>query len=363
MKIATALNERDRLELFVLLDGEVHTSRLTASETEWTDWEHLVGAEGEAIAVGRNEDGRPEVFLTDPSNGTYHNRRHALGADESEAEWEGWRPLADEPISGESVAVGPNGNGRLEAFVTAPTSGTFHAKQTSLNGVVWTDWEQLGDEGGDEIVVERAANERLHAFLLSYDDEASDLTGAEKEFLFGVHHCWQFEPDGDEWADWHRRGRVNGHSLAVAEDNDGKFELFVVRDDDTPMYLRQLGFEDTEWEERWNELSYPERFEVFRHPKAKSLAVGRHADGRLEAFITGKRLHHLSQLAPNGDWSLWERFGRVRCAGLCVTRTADERLVVFGLEDAPKVARRPKVHQRWETEPDGKWSKWHSRPI
>ena len=280
-----------------------------------------------------------------------------------ETEWEGWRPLVDDSVSGASVAVAPSGNGRLEAFVTDPTSGTFHTRQASVNDATWTDWKQLGEKAGNEIVAQRAANERIHAFLLSYDDEAADLTTAEKEFLFGVHHCWQFELDGDEWADWHRHSRANGHSLAVAENNDGKFELFLVRDDDTPLYIRQIGFGETEWEEEWNKLSYPERFQVFHKPKAKSLAVGGHADGRLEVFITGKRLHHLSQLAPNGDWSLWERFGKVRCAGLCVTRTADERLVVFGLEDRPKAARRPKIHQRWETEPNGKWSKWHSRPI
>ncbi len=363
MKVATTLNERDHLELFVLIDETVYTSRQTGSETEWTDWEQLVGAEGKAIAAGRNEDGRPEVFLTDPADGTYHNRREPLGTDEAATEWGGWRLLSDDPITGESIAVAPNGDRRLEVFVTGPASGTFHAKQTSPNDTTWTGWEQLGDQAGNEIVVQQAANERLHAFLLSYDDEATDLTAAEKEFLFGIHHCWQLELDGDEWADWHRRGRANGHSLAVAENNDGKFEIFLVRDDETPLYLQQLGFEETEWEEEWSELSYPERFQVFHRPKAKSLAVGRHADGRLEAFITGKRLHHLSQMAPNGDWSLWERFGRVKCAGLSVTRTADERLVVFGLEDMPEVSRQPKIHQRWETEPNGKWSKWHSRTI
>lgn len=364
MKIATEVNENGLFELFVLLDDEVYTSRQTGTEREWTEWEGLPGADGEAIAVGRNEDGRPEVFVTDPSKGTYHNRRKTTAESPADTvEWDGWRPLADEPLSGETVAVAPNGDGRLEAFVTDPATGTFHTKQTSRNGTTWSDWERRGDQAGDEIVVERSAEERLHVFLLKHADDGDGLTTAEKEFRSGVHHTWQLEPDGDAWADWHRRGRVNGHSLAVGENDDGRFTAFLVRDDDTPLTIQQTGFEDTEWEETWNELSYPEDFEVLHRPKAKSLAVGRDAGGRLHVFITGKRLHRLTQLAPNGDWPLWKRFGKVRCAGLDVARAPDGRLFVFGLEDAPKVARRRKVHQRWQTEPNGRWSKWWSHAI
>ncbi|GKZ14397.1 hypothetical protein [Haladaptatus sp. T7] len=363
MKIATERNENGQFELFVLLDGEVYTSRQVGSETEWTEWERLDGAEGTSIAVGRNEDGRLEVFVTDPSNGTYHNRRETADSESPVGDWEGWRPLADDPRPGGSVAVAPNGDRRLEVFVTDPTTGTFHTRQTEQNGTAWTDWKSRGDRAGDEIVVERDAEERLQVFLLNYADEGAGLTEAEKEFLYGVHHCWQVEPDGDEWADWHRRGRANGHSLAVGENEDGRFMAFLVRDDDVPIHIRQVGFEDTEWEETWSELSYPEDFEIFHRPKAKSVAAGRDAAGRVVVFITGRRLHSLAQQSPNGDWSLWERFGKVRCAGLDVARTADRRLVVFGLEDDESPVRRPKVHQRWQREPNGRWSKWWSRTI
>ncbi|WP_227356198.1 hypothetical protein [Haladaptatus salinisoli] len=67
MKIASTLNERDQLELFVLVDGEVYTSRQNGTETEWTEWDRLAGVDGESIAAGRNGDGRPT------------NRRHRPG--------------------------------------------------------------------------------------------------------------------------------------------------------------------------------------------------------------------------------------------------------------------------------------------
>ncbi len=363
MKITTERTDTGQFELFVLLDREVYASRQVGSETEWTEWECLEGAEGEALAAGRNEDGRVEVFVTDPEHGTYHTRRAADTDADGLGEWEGWRLLGDESCPGESVAVAPNGDRRLEAFVTHPRRGTFHARQTETNGTAWTDWEARGDKAGNEIVAVRDAKERLQVFSLNYPDEESDLTTVEKEFLYGVHHCWQLEPDGNEWAEWHRRGRANGHSLAVGENEDGRLMAFLVRDDDVPIHIGQAGFEETEWEETWSELSYPEDFEIFHRPKAKSVAVGRDAAGRVEVFITGGKLHRLTQQAPNGDWSLWERFGRVRCAGLDVARTQDGGLVVFGLEDTPKASRRPKVHQRWQTKPNGRWSKWWSRPI
>ncbi len=291
---------------------------------------------------------------------TYCNRRETpLASDDDVSDWEGWRPLAEAPRPAESVAVASNGDGRLEVFVTDPEAGTFHARQTSRNSAAWSDWNRRGDQMGDEILVKRRRDERLHVFFLRYADQTGS-TKAERELTARVHHFWQLDRDGEAWGDWHRRGRVAGHSLAVGNNEDGRFEAFLVREDDMPVHLRQTGYEDADWDETWDELSHKEDFEVFHRPKAKSMAVGRDATGRLSVFITGRRLHRLTQTSPNGDWPLWEKFGNVRCFSLDVARTTDGRLVVFGIEDATKGD--PKMHQRWE-KTTGRWSKWWTRKI
>lgn len=360
MKIDTAHDEEGQLELFVVVDDRVHTSKQVGSETEWTDWQRLDGAAADAIRAGRDRDGRRTVFATNSSEGTFLNRGARTDADGDANEWGGWRRLGSER-PGAAIAVAANDDGTLEVFVTDPADGTFHARQSSPNDAAWSDWERRGDRGGDEIVLDRTPDGRLEAFLLKHvdDERASGLTTAEKEFQYGVHHCWQRDPGGSSWSDWHRRGMVNGHSLAVARNEDGRVELFLVRDDAVPVYFRQR--DETEWTETWEELSYPEDFEVFHRPKARSIAVAR-SRGRLEGFITGRTLHHLSQTSLDDEWSMWEKFGRIRSADVHVARTPDDRLVVFALEDARRRSG-AKLHYRWQTEPGGGWSKWHSREV
>jgi len=86
------------------------------------------------------------------------------------------------------------------------------------------------------------------------------------------------------------------------------------------------------------------------------IAVGRNADGRLEAFVRGtdNALWHKWQVTPNGGWSGWVSEGGVLTSDIAVGRNADGRMEVFvrGTDNA--------LWHKWQTTPNGGWSGWVS---
>lgn len=93
------------------------------------------------LAVGRNNDGRLEVFGrgTDTSGAMYHNWQNTPNGT-----WSGWYSLGG--VWSRDPVVGRNSNGHLEVFAvqggTDPnyTNQLYHASQ--LNG--WNGWSPLG---------------------------------------------------------------------------------------------------------------------------------------------------------------------------------------------------------------------------
>lgn len=83
-------------------------------------------------------------------------------------------------------------------------------------------------------------------------------------------------------------------------------------------------------------------------------AVGRNADGRLEAFVRGgdNALWHIWQTSVGGPWSGWSSLGGTLASNPAVATNADGRLEVFA------VGGDSALWHVWQTAAGGSWSGW-----
>ena len=101
--------------------------------------------------------------------------------------------------------------------------------------------------------------------------------------------------------------------------------------------------------------SHPKGLVDNRNPNLVGFpAIGRNADGRLEAFVTGAdaTLWQTFQTAPNNGWFGWMLTWSAWGNGLrpAVASNADGRLEIFtvsGLDYG--------LHHKWQTTPNGNW--------
>src|SRR5438034_899099 len=138
----------------------------------WNGWAALGGQlGGGAPVVGRNDDGRLEVFALG---------RTALGPelvhiwqDPSSAVtgWSDWASLGSPPGQFMSaLAVGQNADGRLEVFASATDGAVWHIWQDSGAAGGWSGWGSLGAPAGlklGTLGVGRDAAGRLELFAIA----------------------------------------------------------------------------------------------------------------------------------------------------------------------------------------------------
>ena len=131
-------NADGRLEVFASGSQGVWHSWQTTPGGSWSSWDNLgfpSGASGNTrLAIAQNADGRQELFATFYMGEVWHIWQNAPNAG-----WSAWSSLGGDPYAG--VEVGRNQDGRLEVFVqgcTATTppnpSGVWHRWQISPGG-------------------------------------------------------------------------------------------------------------------------------------------------------------------------------------------------------------------------------------
>lgn len=145
------------------------------------------------------------------------------------------------------------------------------------------------------------------------------------------------------WTDWAPFGPAADAVPALGRNADGRLEAFAVVAG-TLRHRRQRA--DGSWL-GWVDLGIP----------AGSVpALDQHADGRLAAFLldpAGTGISTLSQTTPGGDWGAANTFGGPAGAPPVVAANADGRLEVVALgPDAAYLA------HRWQNAPNGDWSDW-----
>jgi hypothetical protein len=132
------VNADGRLEVFASGSQGIWHAWQSSPGGTWSAWNNF-GLPGgsratSGLGVGQNADGRQEVFAAVPGGEVWHIWQTAPNS-----AWSGWSSLGGEPYF--EVIVGRNQDGRLEVFVEGRTSttppnpsGVWHRWQTSPGG-------------------------------------------------------------------------------------------------------------------------------------------------------------------------------------------------------------------------------------
>ncbi|MEU3945366.1 family 43 glycosylhydrolase [Streptomyces sp. NPDC029526] len=331
---AVALGADGRLNLFALDAGDRSLLRrvlLDAAAGTWSAWEAFGGPAGAVPALGRNTDGRLEVFSLAPGGARLHHR-----VQRADGGWHGWEEFGGP--AGAAPAVGVAADGRLEVFAPAPAGGGVARRRQSAPGSLhWDAWDgAFGGPVGAAPVVGTNADGRLEVFTLAPGGSA-------------VHHRWQETPGG-RWSDWTRFGTAAGAAPRVARDGSGRLTVVAIGPTGLGTFHRRQSVPSGGWDD-WQPL--------FGWTAAAPLLVPS-ADGRLEAFALspgGERLGHRWQTAPGGVFGPDDDFGEsgVRLAAT-PSAAADStgRLHLFAVTTSGRI--RTRVQER----PSGGWLPWAS---
>jgi hypothetical protein len=286
-------NADSRLEVFAVGLRDIFHLDLVhiwqvAPNGRWSSWASLGGQlKAVAPAVGRNADGRLEVFACTDDNALWHIWQTAPNNG-----WSDWHSLGG-VVLGAPVVV-ENADGRLEVFVRSSDWRLWHIWQTSPNGN-WSGWAPLGGTMFSGPVVGRNFDGRLEVFATSIPQP------------WPLAHIWQTSPNGN-WSGWVADIPVeqNFETPSVGRNADGRLEVFGNGGWLGPLRHQWQTWPNLAWS-RWNTSSDG----YLGGRNTSTPVVAENADGRIEVFCRGAdyKIYHIWQTAPNNGWSDWERLG------------------------------------------------------
>jgi hypothetical protein len=250
-------NQDGRQEVFVVRVSEaagilVHIWQ-TAPNGGWSDWGRLNGPPEfrrvqipDRITVGRNEDGRLELFAMEPTDeALWHIWQVAPNAGWSQWEslgkprdpFDGSEPPKDRDLSNPLVLR--NADGHLEVF--APGNGAFCNR-----------WQERWREGPNRVVWRHQGwNEKPKPRpevgltwlegALNFQDRLEILALADDGALW---HAWQIDV-APFWSTWESLGTPpakirEADRLAIGTNQDRRLEVFVVGQDGAVWHIWQI---------------------------------------------------------------------------------------------------------------------------
>jgi hypothetical protein len=289
-------------------------------------------------AVGRNEDGRLEVFVRG-ANPDYP--LHNIWQEVPNGGWSGMNDLGGTLTS--NPVVVSNLDGRLEVFVRGSDTGLYHQWQTTPNGS-WSGWDWLGGVPltGDPTVILHGDG-RLEVFVHNPDN--------------GISHRYQGAPNGG-WSGWEHfpdtNGKVNSNIAAIMYNGSTGVNFFW-RGPDNRLYWKRQAGQNSAWEITRN-LSVPNGRTLVGDPVVAEFD-GQRSDPRLVVFAraSDNAIWYRYQTAPNSTtWSNWFSLGGTWTGNVAVGTNWDGRLDLF--------VRKPNgdVYQTWQNQTDStaSWNGW-----
>lgn len=282
------------LDIQFLEDVKSVTNYLKGDTMTQTDWSSL-GTPVEqttfpsSSTVGRNADGRLEVFFISQDGTLWHIWQTSPGGT-----WSTWASLNKSPnISFSSgTTVGENADGRLEVFNIGSDGALWHIWQTTAGGDWYNSWFSSGQPSASVGIflptgVIQNEDGRLEVFALGRDD--------------ALWHIWQTLPNG-KWSTWASFGTPsNVHfttAPSVARNKDGRLEVLITGSAGDLWHIWQ-----TSPGRAWStfvSLGTPPNTSL---TPFSSPVVSENADGRLEVFAqTGGAFWHAWQITPGGSW-------------------------------------------------------------
>jgi hypothetical protein len=266
-QFAVANRPDGRQEAFALRDGTLwHRSQ--AVDHTWGYWDSLPGRQLAQFVVGRQKDGRLEAFGVDAHDGSLWH----VGQTSASGPWGSWASLGvGAPGTLRQIALGRNEDGRLEIFAVGGNSQLWHLYQLAANGG-WSTWEQLMGPTLQQLTVANAADGRLEVFAVGTDHALKHIrqavrnggwtaweslggwvsqvavglngNGGLEVFAIGsdqtVWHRAQATQNG-AWSAWESAGSGTVTQVAVGVGRDGGLQVVVLGTDGKVSRRTQAG--------------------------------------------------------------------------------------------------------------------------
>jgi hypothetical protein len=231
--------------------------------------------------------------------------------------------LAPPPMAGgSSIAVARNADdGRLGLFGVSPTGQLYHRHQ---NGAGSADWS--------------TATPSLYGGWYSV---AAQTAGDGRIDILGLRHTpqdiWLRAQANSGWNEWSVAHQFTGllNSAAVATNKDGRLELFGTNSQGQVWHSSQLIVAGIASYTPWAAFDVPAAL-------VRSVAAEINANGLVEVFAltnTGKIWHRWETSSSSGTYTPWALLDG-QLTSVAVARHADGRLVLFGVTGAGQVLRR-----------------------
>ena len=352
-KLAVGRNQDGRLEVFCI-DGQgwVWHAWQTAPNNGWSNWTTLntqVRFIGNPV-VASNADGRLEVFCVNQ-----HNKIMHIWQTSPNGGWSQWYMLGvyDGQFSG-TPAVILNSDGRLEVFAVGIAQKLYHIKQVAPNSY-WNNWSMLGNaffpmpRVVGSPAVGRNQDGTLEVFYKIYTGNILRI----KQNTPGSFHNTLFSFLGS-YMNQFATNPYNDNNPVVATNRDGRLQLFCVDRNGNLFHFCQTTANGA-WG-GWNQIYMPSLY----LPLTGSLAVGNHRDGRIEVVVSAAYgyLIHSSQHIVNEQTTIWQNYWQQfdRTARYpAMGANEDGRLEVFAVGNYPNHGLNTILHT-WQVTPNGNFN-------
>jgi hypothetical protein len=294
-------NADGRQEIFAVGDDDgLWQKWQVAPNNGWSEWKTLGTPARDAsltdqFTVGRNQDGRQEVFAVGRDGNVWQIWQTAPNGG-----WSNWGTLGNPPKEirrSDRITVGSNRDGRQELFVMGGDEALWHIRQVAPNAG-WSAWESLGkpkDVGFSEPPRDRDLSEPI--VRQNADGHLEVFAPGNGAFC----NRWQEAPNSSVWRHqgWNEKPRPQPGveltwleaALNVGGQLEGRLEVFALGDDGALWHAWQID-QAPNWS-RWHSLASPPA----RIRAADRLTIGTNQDGRLEVFLVGQ---------DGAVWHIWQ---------------------------------------------------------
>jgi hypothetical protein len=338
---------------------------------DFGQWGRASAPSGPALAVGRNADGRLQVFA-ERGGSLISSRQTALNAGFSAFSSFGGVQLSP------NVVAANNADGRLQAFVVGGDGTVYSKWQNSPNGA-FGDWFSLGAVALRSLAIGINTDRRMQMFAVGGDGvlytsrqdspngaftawtslagarlsgtviAATNPDGRLQAFVLGgdglVYSKVQANPNG-AFGGWISHGEPALRSLAIGSNSDGRLELFGTGTDGAAYTSFQTSVNGSFG--RWYSLGGAQL--------SATVTAAQNADGRLQVFVLGGdgTVYSKVQASPNGVLGDWLNLGATQLRSLRVGTNADGRLQMFA------IGSNGVAYTSGQTKPSGAFSAWAS---
>ncbi|MDQ6866003.1 MAG: Ig-like domain-containing protein, partial [Thermoproteota archaeon] len=262
--------------------GNNETIQTTSGSNVWSGFGPLGGNILGNPAVGRNADGRLEVFVVGTDHAIYHKFQTSAGSNS----WSGFASLGGYLIS--DPVVGQDADGRLDVFAIGADHAVWHTVETSVsNSNSYSGFFSLG------------------GYILGNPALGKNSDGRLEVFVIGADHAlWHiFETAPSSSNSWSGYGNLGGNIISnpgVALNSDGRLEVFVIAANHALHHIFETAASSSN---SWSALISLGGY-VISDP-----AVARNSDGRLQVFVIGSDhgTYSISQVAASS--SSWSGYG------------------------------------------------------